>query len=172
MKNLQYKNLNNSFLASYMAGFFEGDGSVFFRKNDKGLYSRVNIKFAFSKDDKTYAEFLRNLFNIGYIYEYNNKNAVEWIIFDAEEIFNFLIFISDHLRTPKILDINNIFHYYKMKYNITPPIIRLNSTHFFNDAWFSGFSEADSSFQIGLSKEKINTTIIKIYYQLPWFFRW
>ena len=86
--NINNINNNDNQLASYLTGLLEGDGSISFNKNSKGIISRPVIGFTFCKNDLNFAEFLKEKFNIGKIYFSANKNYLRWQIMDETSILN------------------------------------------------------------------------------------
>lgn len=164
-------------LASYMAGLLESDGAIILKKksNNEQEIERVTIKFSFNlhhlkrwQDDKGYAEFLRNFFKMGQVIDNKESYSTEWCIYALEDIYNFLLFINGYLRTAKIVTLNKAFNFFKKKYNIDTIVKPLDTSDFFSNSWFSGFSDGDSSFQITLFKQKnkLDTVYLKPYYQL------
>lgn len=148
-------NSNDSLLASYLAGLTEGDGSIIpvRSKKDKTKYIGVVITFVFCLADEYLANYLRNHLNIGVIRKETKVKAVTWKIISTEEVFNFLQFINGYLRTAKIVTLGIAFQIYENKYGVHVPLKPLNKTPILEDAWFAGFSDADASFQLAITKK-------------------
>lgn len=155
-------------LAAYMAGFLESDGSLFFSKGIGEKYNRVNLKFTFCSHDLEFAIFLKETFKMGHVRIPKDVNAVTWEISKAEDVLNFLIFVNGHLRTAKHETLRQAFEIYKTYHDVDVQILPLNTTDILGDAWFAGFSEGDSSFQMELARgrKNPNTVVIRPVYVL------
>lgn len=155
-------------LAAYMAGLVEGDGTILIAKDRKGRDRYVRVKFAFNSDDKPYAEFLRNKFNMGALYKSSNSNLVSWEIGESSDVLSLLSFMNGYLRTAKYETLRQAFEIYRIYHNIDVPLKPLNTSHILSDAWLSGFSDADSCFYVQIYKDKKypDTLVITPSYKL------
>lgn len=167
LKEKKGKELDNKFLASYLAGFYESDGCLYIPSN-KELKSNINLSFAFSKDDLNFAECLRDKFQMGYVKPKNNEHSCTWTIYKELDIFKLLVFINGYCRTPKIGILANGLNYFNNKFGTKVPILPLNNQSILEDGWFSGFTEGDASFGVNYVKDKESPTTISItpYYSL------
>lgn len=143
--------LEEKYLASYLTGFLESDGTIYVPKEDKK--SHICISFAFSKDDLPFAEFLKAKFNMGSVKSKKNEFSCNWTINKESEILQLLTFCNGYFRTPKIGALAKGIEYYNNKHNLNIPVLPLCSSSILEDAWFAGFSEGDSSFQISFNKK-------------------
>lgn len=143
---------NNNNLASYLAGLLEADGVIWVTA-DPIKKNEMMISFAFNKDDLSYAEFLKEKFNMGKIVFRKNEHCCNWTIYKEHDIYQLLSFINGHFRTGKIEALNRGLQFFKDKHNIDIPLKPLDNSPILENAWFSGFSDGDSSFFINIQKK-------------------
>lgn len=167
-KNLFPKTEDPLFLASYMAGFFEADACLTPRKHpiNKNEVKTYELQFSFSRDDLEFAKFLKERFEIGQINEKRNEHCVVWAITKNKNVIDFLSFINGFIRGPKTVIVAQALKFYNEKYNLTIPIHSQDSSPILSNAWLSGFSDGDSTFQISLSKQEPNTVSLIPFYSL------
>lgn len=162
------KTENPEFLASYMAGLYEGDGCLTprFKPLNKEEIRTYEFHFSFSKDDLKFATFLKDRFEIGQITEKKGEHSVVWSITSIGNVINLLSFINGYLRSPKIVTVWKALEFVNKKYNLNIPLKPLNTTPLLEDAWLTGFTDSDASFQISLSKKEPNTVSLTPFYAL------
>lgn len=145
--------LDSKYLVSYFVGMLEGDGMMYTPSKEMILKKiRPCISFCFAIADLPHAQFFQNYFKMGSISFSKEKTYCKWTIFQTAHIVQLLKLINGHFRTPKIEAFSRIVHYYNEKYNLNLQVLPLNNDCFLNDAWFSGFSDSDSTFNLYYSK--------------------
>lgn len=132
----------------YLAGLIEGDGSI----------SSNKIEIVFHIWDVSLAYYLKTRIGFGHVYHIKNEQAVKYVVCNKEGIIKVLNLINGKFYSDYKLKFM-VKHNYETKYNIKilPPVdyklIPLDTNHF-----LAGFSDADSCFDIKISKSKTHTT--------------
>lgn len=128
----------------YLAGLIEGDGSI----------SSNKIEIVFHIWDVSLAYYLKKRIGFGHVYHIKKEQAVKYVISNKEGIIKVLNLINGKFYSDYKIKYM-IKHNYEEKYNIKilPPvnykIIPLDTNSF-----LAGFSDADSCFNITISKSK------------------
>ena len=143
-----YKNVN--FLGSYLAGLWEGDGSVKMIKNAK-----PTISISFHKNEAPVAEKLLaiitnkcNNIRAGSVHYHKKRLACYLNIYSIEGLKYFITLVNGTLRTPKAYQINYIIDWLNQKHNTNIQKLPLSNLDLSEDAWLAGFIDADGSFAI------------------------
>lgn len=157
----------NKRLGSYLAGLLEGDGSFVVPKtirDEKQRLRYAKIKVAFHIKDKPLADLLKNQF--GGNFEIH-KNYLVWTISDLSSLILVSDIVNGFLRTPKIADFYNLIDY--INWRKGEPVLdklKTDTSPIESNAWFAGFSDADSNFNIIVSEKKNKKKRIQIQYRL------
>ena len=177
-------------LGDYLTGLIEGDGCVVvpkyrvgytpahFHANRSGLglaggvtqtnaiglgpsYGKTYpfIKVCFHKDDLPLAEKLKTL--LGGRIEHTKQNAVVWWVNKKEELLVVISLINGKFRTPKIEALHRLITYFNDKYGSNLPLLGLDVSPLNTNAWLSGFTDADGTFSLNISKRG-NSKILRI----------
>lgn len=90
---------------AYIAGFLDGDGSVFFqivpRKDYRQKFQiRSSIAFYQMKENAEILEWLKNYFGCGYI-RHRNTGMSDYTIVDSKEVSRILILLQPYVRLKK-----------------------------------------------------------------------
>lgn len=168
----------NSNLCCYLTGLIEGDGNIYVFDNiNKNKSPKISITFK----DKDYelAIYLKEIFKIGKIIKRKTGNVFIWQIQSIEDVYKLLYYTNGYYRTPKYYlsikaikwineyidkpkyEVNNNFNIYNniIRDKILSKITKLeikpkDESNILDNAWFAGFSDADSYFGIILNKSK------------------
>jgi hypothetical protein len=141
----------------YLAGLIEGDGH--FSKTPQ-------IVIVFNFQDASLAYYIKGRVGFGNIYKVKHKKAVILVISKLAGIKKVLNLINGKIRSQiKIDQINNnilIHPYFKECDQFS------SSTLGLDNHWISGFSDANSSFQIKLisRKDRDNKTEVRLNFQI------
>ena len=139
------KLLNYEQLGHYLAGFIDGNGH--FSKAQQ-------LILVFSSSDVFLAYYLKKELVYGNVRKVKdkNKNAYHFIFSNKQDILKVINLINGKLRTEHRFHqlINNILN--DDKYKDTNIHFTLNSSNDFNNHWLAGFTDADGSFQIKISR--------------------
>lgn len=171
-KNLNYTNnlntnaKNNSQLGYYLAGLIESDGSIYIPSMNS--VNTPTISIVFNIKDKNLTTHLISTLGYGSIQKSESESAINLVIRNKLGIIDIILLINGKFRTPKISRLHNLINWL----NNTPTynsIIKgkleklpIDISVLNNNAWLSGFSEGDSSFQIrfteGIKYNHVSTT--------------
>lgn len=129
----------------YLAGLIEGDG--YFGKN--------RFEIAFHKEDTFLAYFIKKQIGYGSVLKLKNKNSVRYVLRHSDGLKKVLNLVNGKFLTNYKID-QLLKHEFDSKFNIVilpPAKFNLNSNY-----WLTGFSDADGSFVIHLTKSKTHNT--------------
>lgn len=138
-------------LGYYLAGLLEGDGNISLPFSGVTTLNRVlNPRIVFTSHIDNlgmYAFIQSELGNIGR-FQNSGKNVLRYIIGDIKGILHIINLIQGKLRTPKNKRFNDLIKFLNLKYSLNISESLLDNTNFQENAWFSGFTEADGHFGI------------------------
>lgn len=157
--NIKIYNKNPLF-GSYLAGLWEGDGHInrksrltykptlgfTFGSNQRPLVLHLKAFFDSACDSKLNTRSNNKTGSICSIHEYSRRNALCLTLLDISALRLFLKLALSYVRTPKAYDLNLLINYFKHVHMEHLPGVMLNSQALNQDAWLTGFSEADGSF--------------------------
>lgn len=131
---------NDELFGYYLAGLIEGDGYI----------GQKEISIAFSIKDIKNAYWLKKRIGYGQVLPYSHTiNAVRLCFYSKESRKQVFKLINGKFLGPYKL--NNLIKYeYDKEFNI--PIKSINNFNLWENPWFTGFSDADGSFGINISK--------------------
>jgi len=137
------KLLNNEQLGHYLAGLIDGDGH--FSKAQQ-------LVLVFSSPDVFLAYYIKKELGYGNVRKVKDKNAYVLLISNKQGIVKVMNLINGKVRTKHRFYqvMNNILN--NDKYKDTNIHFTLNSSNNLNNHWLAGFTDADGSFQIKISK--------------------
>lgn len=148
---------NNNNLGYYIAGLLEGDDHISLPALGTTTLNRVlNPRIVFTSHISNlglYALIQSKLGNIGRFQMIGN-NTIRYIIGDKNGIISFINLIHGKLRTPKNIRFNDLINFINIKYSTNISESLLDSSHFSNNSWFTGFTEADGHFGIKYIESK------------------
>ena len=150
------------FLASYLAGLIEGDGTLYVPKT---LGSQAYLKITFDVRDKPFAIYLQGLFG-GDIVQAPGTNSIDLKFNQQHEILAIIQLINGYLRTPKITAMHKMVDYFNTKYNCKLEYKNLDTSPLSSNAWLAGFTEADGNFNINVTKRKSGQERVQLNYRL------
>ena len=92
-------------ILAYIAGFLDGDGSIFFqiipRKDYKQKFQiRSSIAFYQKRDNVDILDWLKNLFGVGYI-RHRKEGVSDYTIVDSKEVKKILLLLQPYVRLKK-----------------------------------------------------------------------
>lgn len=143
---------------SYLAGLLEGDGCIWIPVNHRDSQGKLiypMITFGFNAKDLPLAMIIQQKLQTGHIYKIKGKNAYTYRISNIVNLIKFIDIINGFMRTPKIYNLNKLIDYLNNKgYSINK--YPLDNSPINNNAWLSGFIEADGHFSVRVSTDKNN----------------
>jgi hypothetical protein len=147
-----------------LAGLLEGGDHISLPVLSTTTLNRVlNPRIVFTSHISNlglYAFIQSNLGNIGRFQMIGN-NTIRYIIGDKNGIILFINLIHGKLRTPKNKIFNDLINFINIKYSTNISESLLDSSHFSNNSWFTGFTEADGHFGIKYVESKAKSDTCK-----------
>ena len=123
----------------YLAGLFEGDG----------YFGDHRFEIAFHKDETFLAYYIKKQIGYGSVLNLEGKNSVRSVLRDSEGLKRVLTLVNGKFLTN--YKINQLLkHGYDSKFGVT--IFPSTKFDLYSNHWLTGFSEADGSFVITLTK--------------------
>lgn len=142
---------NTNQLSYYLAGQIEGDGYIFIPKEMRDKKNRIidpSIQIVFNTKDLPLAFILQSKIGHGSINKKKGKKAYIYTITNKEGIIKIINMINGKQRTNKINSQNKLIDYINIKYNSNLLKFSIDSSSLLNNAWLSGFIDADGSFYL------------------------
>jgi len=164
MYKLTVKNpLDNNYLNSYLAGFFEATGHIILSKkiNGSNKISYPYIAITFVNKDLPLINKLIELFG-GRLRFQNKENAIVWIVNTHKELVSLINLMNGHLRSPKICDFNRIIAWLNDKYHYNIQIYSPNASDLNSNGWLAGFIDADGGFKVRYTEKRIDDKSLKV----------
>jgi len=154
-KNLNYKDLSDLKISSYLAGLIEGDGTIIVPKTERSAKGKINypsIQLVFHLKDLPLALMIQKELKNGSLSRKKGVNAYILTINSFEDLLLLTSIINGNMRTPKIYALNNLIDWLNFKLEgINIPKNSLNNSPLDSNAWLSGFIEADGHFSVRTS---------------------
>lgn len=159
-KLLMSLNLNdNSYFGEYLTGLFEGHGHIWIPKKITKKRNNPRFCITFHAKDLKLAEFIKLKIGFGFIRNKVRENAIVYTVSNVEGLLIILQFLNNKMRTPKIIQMNNLITWLNINKNYNLKQQYVCTTDFKLSAWLSGFTEADGCFYIRLSSLKNKSRI-------------
>jgi len=156
----------------YLAGLIESDGCIVVPKSfrspslgpnghrstgpGKGKISYPSIQVAFNIKDYPLAVIIKQIIGHGSIQNYEARGACILYINNAQGIQVVVNFINGKMRTPKIEALHRLITYLNKKYSEQPiPLLGIDETCLFSNAWLAGFVEGDGYFYVSIPSSSL-----------------
>src|SRR5689334_3133151 len=107
MKNNNTK-MKNENVKSYLAGLFEGDGHIWFPKENMKKKHNPRFCITFNLKDEPLAKKLLNIIGYGFIRYKPKDNACVLTVSPVKGLKKIIDYINGELRTPKIVQLHNL----------------------------------------------------------------
>lgn len=156
--NTNYKYNNNS----YLAGLFEGDGHIWFPKDN--LKKKHNPRFCitFNLKNEPLAKKLLEIIGYGFIRYKPKDNACVLVVSPVKGLKKIIEYINGELRTPKIIQLHTLIDWINKNHSSNIIKFCLKKGELSKDNWLAGFIDADGSFSIQHTKLENNAKKRKI----------
>lgn len=156
--NTNYKYNNNS----YLAGLFEGDGHIWFPKDN--LKKKHNPRFCitFNLKNEPLAKKLLEIIGYGFIRYKPKDNACVLVVSPVKGLKKIIEYINGELRTPKIIQLHTLIDWINKNHSSNIIKLCLKKGELSKDNWLAGFIDADGSFSIQHTKLENNVKKRKI----------
>lgn len=137
---------------SYLTGLIEGDGTIIVPKTERSTKGKLNypsIQIVFHLKDLPLALLIQKNLGYGSLMRKKGVNAYILYINDHKGILNLVNLLNGNMRTPKINSLYKLMDWLNTKnLNLNLTKLPLNTEYLKNDAWLSGFIEADGHFSV------------------------
>ncbi|KAF9818423.1 hypothetical protein IEO21_02772 [Rhodonia placenta] len=144
--------LNKSDFSAYLAGLIEGDGTIIVPKStrsDKGKLNYPSIQIVFHLKDLPLAMLIQKELRHGSLSRKKGVNAYILTINNFEGLILICSLINGNMRTPKIHALSRLIDWLNNRFETLNLIkLPLNNSNLSENAWLSGFIEADGHFSI------------------------
>ncbi len=155
----------------YLAGLWEGDGSIWIPKTTHAPSGKRYIPhfyITFNDKDYPFVYALQKLIG-GTIRNISKNHAYVLTVSSINGLQNVIYLINGYLRTPKVHQFNKLIQWININYFSINPIIcnNVDISPINSNAWLSGFIDADGSFDVkvreksydGKGKNKVESRI-------------
>ena len=133
------------FTRSYIAGIWEGNGHITFRKNSKNCTPAFGINC--HRNQRPWLEELqKELGGIGSIVDRNDCNTSILFIQARNDLIKVVDLLNGHLKSPKIKNFNKLIDW--LNENLATKFKHQPINYDLNDHWLSGFIDVKGSFYI------------------------
>lgn len=139
---------------SYLAGFWEGDGHIWIPTTShapSGKRYTPHFAITFAEVDYPFVLVLQLLIG-GTIRHKVENHAYVLTITSIPGLIKIIGLINGHLRTPKITQFNAMISWINNTTGESIPTYGVDESNILDNAWLSGFIEADGSFDIRVSQ--------------------
>jgi hypothetical protein len=144
---IEMKN-NKTLFDTYLAGLFEGDGHIWFSKENTKKKKNPRFCITFGLKNELLAKKLLEIIGYGYIRYKSKNNACVLIISSVKGLKKVIEYINGELRTPKITQLHNLIDWINKNHNYNIAKLYLKKGNLDKDSWLSGFIDADGNFYI------------------------
>nr|UKQ56096.1 LAGLIDADG endonuclease [Taiwanofungus camphoratus]WRO45184.1 LAGLIDADG endonuclease [Taiwanofungus sp. YW-2023a] len=142
----------NSEFSAYLAGLIEGEGTIIVPKSirsDKGKLYYPSIQIVFHLKDLPLAMLIQKELGHGSLSRKKGVNAYVLTINNFDGLILITRLINGNMKTPKIHALFKLIDWLNCRYEtINLEKLPLNSTILSENAWLSGFIEADGHFSL------------------------
>lgn len=155
-----FSHTDNTQLGYYLSGLLESDGTLIVPT----LLSKdtPKISIVFNSKDLPLALHLKSTLGYGSIQKDANKSAINFVIRNKLGIMDLMSLINGKFRTPKISQLHLLIDWVNKNPRYSSLIneggyatldkLPLDTSSLNTNAWLSGFSEGDSTFQIRITE--------------------
>lgn len=85
---------------------------------------------------------------IGGTVRHKTENNAVVLTFTGASLLKIISLMSGHLRTPKVYQFNKVINWFNTNRGFQLPVYEADTSALLNNAWLSGFIDADGSFKI------------------------
>lgn len=149
---LPLPNINKSNFAAYITGLIEGDGTIIVPKStrsDKGKLNYPSIQIVFHLKDIPLALLIQKELANGTLARKKGVNAYILTINNFNGLILIANLLNSNMRTPKIQALYDLIDWLNYRFeDINLEKLPLNNSDLSENAWLSGFIEADGHFSL------------------------
>lgn len=149
-------------LNTYLAGLFEGDGHIWFPKENIKKKHNPRFCITFSLKNEPLAKKLLGIIGYGFIRYKPKDNACVLVISPVKGLKKVIELINGELRTPKIIQLHILIDWINKNHSSNIIKFNLKKEKLGEDSWLAGFVDADGSFSVQHTKLENNAKKRKI----------
>ena len=155
LSTINTKPESSGFLAPYLAGLIEADGSIAVHdeKSPSKRYRPIII-IVFSLADRPLADKLATITMAGTVYHKTNAGYVLWQIQKKEDVIKIITLINGYMRTPKIEALHRAIAWFNNFDFRSIDCLPMDNSPIDSNSWLAGFSDGDANFSITLTDRK------------------
>lgn len=178
-KSAQAPTTGSIWFGSYLAGLIEGDGSIYVPdlQSDKNKNQNARIKIVFNSKDEPLAKKLQAVLGFGRFEYPKVGHFLVLFIGDYDGLYKIVTLINGKFRTPKLEALHKLITWLNYKRILYPSYkgrgyselekYGLDLTPIFENAWLSGFTDADGNFNVIISQRKnLNSIRVQTQFRL------
>lgn len=142
---------SNTNFAYYLTGLIEGDGSIHVPVSERSIKGSLNypsIQISFHLKDLPLCLLIQKEIGHGSISKRKNQNAYIYTVNNLEGLFLLVDLLNGKMKTNKIYALHRLIDWYNEYKNTSFYKKELNTDSMSDNAWLSGFIEADGHFSI------------------------
>lgn len=154
-------------LGPYLAGLLEGNGTIIVPKTERSIKNKINypsIQITFHIKDFPLCQSIQKQLNCGSIHKKKQSASYILSINSKQDIIYFTKLINGYIRGPKYTQYCLLIKFINTHYLTKEQSIiskDKDSSFLYSNNWFTGFIEADASFQVRTSiKSKIKRIMV------------
>jgi hypothetical protein len=152
---LSIKLMTTPFLASYLAGLIEGDGTIIVpsqERSSKGKLNYASIQIVFRSTNFPVITLLCQVLGYGSISKKKQSAAYVYTINNLDGLIDIANLINGKMRGPKYNQYIQLIEYINKKSpNLNLVVLPADQSSLGSNSWLTGFIEADGSFQVRAS---------------------
>lgn len=155
VRHLTNVSKNRSNFGAYLAGLWEGDGSLWISNTTHAPSGkRYTPHFIITMHEKDYPFLLaiKSLIGGNIRYKYGN-HAYDLVVSNIQQHLALVDLVGPHLRTPKIYRMNLLIKWLNINKNLSLPELSVDTSPLLENAWLAGFIDADGSFDLRVSQQ-------------------
>jgi LAGLIDADG endonuclease/Cytochrome C and Quinol oxidase polypeptide I len=146
-------NINKSYINSYLAGLWEGDGHLTFTySKETNEITNATLAISFHIKELPLCKHLQSILG-GNIRLKTENNACVLSFNSRSSLILIVQRISNYLRSPKIYKFNMLINFLNTKENLNLQQAIIDNSPLSSNSWLSGFIDADGGFQINYTKK-------------------
>lgn len=158
LRDIHVYDLGNSF-NSYITGLIEGDGTIIIptkERNYKGKLLYPSIEISFHASDYPLAQAILKQLGQGSLNKKPKAAAYILTVNSNEGILFLVTLLNGNFRGPKYYRFKAFIEYLNANHpNLNLVCLPLDVSSLNSNAWFAGFMEADASFQVRATVERV-----------------
>lgn len=144
--------LNKEEFSYFIAGLWEGDGHLVCISEKTKSFT---FCITFHKNNKILANYILSFIGYGFLRYKLRENAIILTIGNRKGLIKIVNILNGKLKTPKLYKFNLLIDWINyLNLGVYIHKYEIDNSNILNNAWFSGFTEADGCFDIRITQTK------------------